>query len=207
MLLSKLFKSKNIEETSEENITGMKIIVGLGNPGSKYAGTRHNTGFSVIYGLSDKYKIQLNKKECKSVTGRGLIGNEKVLLAMPQTYMNLSGEAVRELINYYKEETSDLIIIYDDKDLPVGKLRIKPEGSAGGHNGIKSIISQIGTEKFDRIRVGIGAAEGQMELADHVLGRFTDDERSVIREAVDRAVDAVQVIIDEGVDRAMNKFN
>ena len=114
---------------------------------------------------------------------------------------------MRELINYYKAETSDLIIIYDDKDLPVGKLRIKPEGSAGGHNGIKSIISQIGTEKFDRIRVGIGAVEGQMELADHVLGRFTDDERSVIREAVDRAVDAVQVIIDEGVDRAMNKFN
>ena len=205
MLLNKLFNRN--KETSEEASTGMKIIVGLGNPGTKYAGTRHNTGFSAIYGLSDKYKIELNKNECKSITGRGFIGTEKVILAMPQTYMNLSGEAVQELLHYYKVETSDLIVIYDDKDLPVGKLRIRPEGSAGGHNGIKSIISHIGTEKFDRIRVGIGAAEGQKDLADHVLGRFTADEQPVIREAIGRTVEAVPVIIEDGVDKAMNKFN
>ena len=185
----------------------MKIIVGLGNPGLRYAGSRHNTGFSVVTGISDKFDIPFKKKECKSKTGHGIIAGEKIVLAMPQTYMNLSGEAVQELLHFYKCEPSDLIVIYDDVDLDVGRLRIRKQGSAGGHNGIKSIINCIGTDEFDRVKVGAGHKPEGWDLADYVLGRFPKDELPTMRETVAKAVDACEEIVRTGADKAMNIYN
>ena len=158
----------------------MKIIVGLGNPTKEYAGTRHNVGFSVIYNISDVYNIPVETKKHKALIGKGIIEGEKVILAMPQTYMNLSGESVRELMDYYKCDLSDLIVIYDDISLDVGKLRIRAKGSAGGHNGIKSIISLLGSDKFPRIKIGVGAKPEGWDLADHVLGRFSDEDNKTM---------------------------
>lgn len=185
----------------------MKIIAGLGNPTKQYEGTRHNVGFSVIYRLADKYNIKMNIARHKALIGTGVIAGEKVMLVMPQTYMNLSGEAVGEIMRYYKAEPSDLIITYDDIDLDVGKLRIRAKGSAGGHNGMKSIIAHVGSEEFDRVRVGIGHKPPEFDLADYVLSRFGKDELPLIRDAVDKAADAVEVIIRSGVEAAMNKYN
>lgn len=185
----------------------MKIIVGLGNPGLRYAGTRHNTGFSVIISISDKFKIPVNKNECKAKTGHGIIAGEKVVLAMPQTYMNLSGESVQELLHFYKCTPEDLIVIYDDIDLDVGRIRIRRQGSAGGHNGIKSIINCIFTDVFDRVKVGVGAKPEGWELADHVLSRFPKEELPKFREVVSTAADACEEIVRSGADMAMNKFN
>ena len=185
----------------------MKIIVGLGNPGLKYVGTRHNIGFSVLTGISDKYNIPINKKECKALTGHGVIAGEKVVLAMPQTYMNLSGDAVQELVHFYKCTAEDVIIIYDDTDLDVGRLRIRKQGSAGGHNGMKSIIASLGTEEFDRVKCGIGHRPVDWDLADYVLSRFPKEELPNIREMVERAVDAVTTIVESGADTAMNQYN
>ncbi len=185
----------------------MKIIIGLGNPTKEYQGTRHNVGFSVIYALSDEYDIRVDIKKHKALIGKGIIGGEKVILAMPMTYMNLSGESVRELMDYYKCDSSDIIVIYDDISLDVGKLRIRAKGSAGGHNGIKNIISCIGTQEFARIKVGVGEKPKHMDLADYVLGHFSKDEQPVIRESTKKAADAVAVILAEDVDAAMNKFN
>lgn len=185
----------------------MKIIVGLGNPTREYEGTRHNVGFSVIYAISDKYNIKVDTKKHKALIGKGIIEGEKVILAMPQTYMNLSGESVRELIDYYKCDNEDVIVIYDDISLDVGKLRIRAKGSAGGHNGIKSIISHLGTQEFPRIKVGVGEKPARMDLADYVLGRFSKEEQPLIRESADKASDAVALMLREGISAAMNKFN
>ncbi len=185
----------------------MKIIVGLGNPTDKYAGTRHNVGFSVIYNISDAYGIAVDTKKHKALIGKGIIEGEKVILAMPQTFMNLSGESVRELLDYYKCDETDLIVIYDDISLDVGKLRIRKKGSAGGHNGIKNIIAHLGTQEFARVKVGVGEKPPRMDLADYVLGRFTKEEQPVIREAAELATKAVATIITEGADMAMNRFN
>ena len=185
----------------------MKIIAGLGNPTKQYEGTRHNVGFSVIYRLADKYNIKMNIARHKALIGTGVIAGEKVMLVMPQTYMNLSGEAVGEIMRYYKAESSDLIITYDDIDLDVGKLRIRAKGSAGGHNGMKSIIAHVGSEEFDRVRVGIGHKPPEFDLADYVLSRFGKDELPLIRDAVDKAADAMEVIIRSGVEAAMNMYN
>ena len=185
----------------------MKIIAGLGNPTKEYYGTRHNVGFSVIYNISDNYNISVDTKKHKALIGKGIIEGEKVILAMPQTYMNLSGESIRELLDFYKCSNEDLIVIYDDVSLDVGKLRIRKKGSAGGHNGIKNIIQHLGTDVFTRIKVGVGEKPARMDLADYVLGRFSGEEQPVIREAVDRAREAVSTIIKEGADSAMNKFN
>ena len=185
----------------------MKIIVGLGNPGAKYAGTRHNVGFSVILKLADKYNISLTEKKHKAEFGKGIIEGEKVILAMPQTYMNLSGESVRELMDYYKCDCSDIIVIYDDIDLAVGRLRIREKGSAGGHTGMKNIILHLGSQEFTRIRVGVGQKPKNMDLADYVLSRFGSDEQSVMNEGFDRACEAVAVALAEGTPAAMNRFN
>lgn len=185
----------------------MKIIVGLGNPTREYAGTRHNVGFSVIYNISDAYNIPVETKKHKALIGKGAIEGEKVVLAMPQTYMNLSGESVRELMDFYKCELSDLIVIYDDISLDVGKLRIRAKGSAGGHNGIKNIIAHLGTQEFARIKIGVGEKPAKMDLADYVLGHFSKEEQPVIRESADRAREAVATILTEGIASAMNKFN
>ncbi|MBO4863220.1 MAG: aminoacyl-tRNA hydrolase [Eubacterium sp.] len=185
----------------------MKIIVGLGNPGLKYAGSRHNMGFSAITALSDKHGIKLNKKELKSITGHGFIEGEKVVLAEPQTYMNLSGEAVRALIDFYKCTAEDLIIIYDDADIDVGRIRIRKQGSAGGHNGIKNIIEHLGTDTFDRIKIGIGKRPDEWEMMDYVLSRPAKEDLPTIRDAVNRAADAVSEIIRSDADSAMNLYN
>jgi len=185
----------------------MKVIVGLGNPTREYEGTRHNVGFSAIYALSDIYDISVDTKKHKALIGKGMIAGEKVILAMPQTYMNLSGESVREILDYYKLDNSDLIVIYDDIALDVGKLRIRAKGSAGGHNGIKNIIAHIGTDTFDRIRIGVGEKPKGYDLADYVLGRFGEADRALIREATKDAAGAVELIIKDSIAAAMNRYN
>lgn len=186
----------------------MYIIVGLGNPERKYDGTRHNIGFSALTVLADTYGISMDIKKHKAVCGKGVIEGQKVLLAMPQTYMNLSGESVRELVDYYKiDPEQELIVIYDDINLAPGKLRIRPKGSAGGHNGIKNIIAHLGTQVFPRIRVGVGEKPKGWDLADYVLGRFPGEEEQVIREALEKTTKACCEIITADVTSAMNKYN
>ena len=185
----------------------MKLVAGLGNPGRDYAGTRHNIGFGVIARISDKYNIPLTGKEHKAICGKGMIGGEKVILAQPQTFMNLSGECVRSLVDYYKLESEDIIIAYDDIDLEVGQLRIRSKGSAGGHNGIKNIISHLGTNEFPRVKVGVGGKPEGGDLVRHVLGRFSREDEKVIGEVLDVAVEAVETILSDGGEAAMNRYN
>lgn len=185
----------------------MKVIVGLGNPGTKYAGTRHNVGFSVIVELAERYNIAVNTKKHKALIGKGVYEGEKIILAMPQTYMNLSGESVREIMDFYKCSPEDLIVVYDDIDLAVGKLRIREKGSAGGHNGMKNIIQQIGSQEFVRVRVGIGSKPDKMDLADYVLSRFGGNELEAMRQSCSMACDAVSTVITDGAVTAMNKYN
>lgn len=186
----------------------MFIIAGLGNPERKYDGTKHNIGFSAITALSDAYNIPVNTREHKALCGKGYIEGQKVLLAMPLTYMNLSGESIRELVDYYKiNPEEELIIIYDDINLASGKLRIRAKGSAGGHNGIKNIITHIGSQSFYRIRIGVGEKPEGWDLADYVLSRFNREDEPVIREALQDTVEACKVIMLEDIRTAMNKFN
>ncbi|MCR4777286.1 MAG: aminoacyl-tRNA hydrolase [Lachnospiraceae bacterium] len=186
----------------------MFLIVGLGNPGTKYAGTRHNIGFDTITHLSDEYDIKLNKKEHKAVCGAGFINGNKVILAQPQTFMNLSGESVREFVDFYHlDPESELIVISDDIDLEPGNIRVRPKGSAGGHNGLKNIIAHLGTQNFTRIKIGVGARPTEWDLADHVLARFDKDTEEIIRDAIDRAAKAAVTIMEEGPEAAMNKYN
>ena len=186
----------------------MYIIVGLGNPERRYDGTRHNIGFSAVTALADIYGISMDMKKHRAVCGKGVIDGQKVILAMPQTYMNLSGESVRELVDYYKiDPEEELIVIYDDINLAPGKLRIRPKGSAGGHNGIKNIIAHLGTQVFPRIRIGVGEKPKGWDLADYVLGHFQGDEKKLMEEAYDRAAAAVAEILTDGPDKAMNDFN
>lgn len=195
-----------IQDIEKRGLT-MRIIIGLGNPTDKYQATRHNIGWDAVTRISDDYRIPLNQKKHKAICGFGYIEGEKVILAKPLTYMNLSGESVRELVDFYKVDPEDVIIIYDDISLDVGQLRIRKKGSAGGHNGIKSIISHLGTDEFPRIKVGIGEKPKDWDLADYVLSRFTDKEEVAIREALRDASDACRMIITEGIDAAMNKHN
>ena len=186
----------------------MYVIVGLGNPGRKYENTRHNVGFAVIDKLSKDCDIKVNKSKHSAKIGEGTIEGEKVVLAKPQTYMNLSGMSVRSLMDFYKiDPESELIIISDDIDLPTGNLRIRKSGSAGGHNGLKSIIANVGTQGFTRIRVGVGAKVEGEDLADHVLGHFNKDDAKIIEIAAETAAEAIKTMLTEGVDKAMNKFN
>lgn len=186
----------------------MKIIAGLGNPTKEYEGTRHNIGFSVIDKLADKYNISMNEKKHKAICGKGMIEGEKVILLKPQTYMNLSGESVVDAVNFYKvDPEEDVIIIYDDIDLDVGKLRIRAKGSAGGHNGMKNIIAHLGTQVFPRIRVGVGAKPKDWDLADYVLGRFPKEELPEIEAGRKTACEAVKIIVSQGVEAAMNRIN
>lgn len=186
----------------------MFLIVGLGNPTREYEKTRHNVGFDAIDELIDRENIPQAGIQSKAMIGKGIIGGQKVMLAKPLTYMNLSGEAVRGLVDYYKiDPEEELIVLYDDIDLDPGKLRIRKSGSAGGHNGMKNIIQHLGTQKFCRIRIGIGAKPNGWDLADYVLGRFNTEERKEVDDAIKRACDAVKVILEEDVDAAMNQYN
>lgn len=185
----------------------MVIIAGLGNPTKEYSGTRHNIGFEVIDRLADDCRIDVSMKKHKAICGKGYIGGQKVILCKPQTYMNLSGESIRELADYYKVAPEDIIIIFDDISLEPGQLRIRAKGSAGGHNGIKSIIAHLGTQEFPRVKVGVGEKPKGWDLADYVLSRFGGEDRKVMDEAVKEASSAVMMMITDGVDVAMNKYN
>ncbi|HHU89448.1 MAG TPA: aminoacyl-tRNA hydrolase [Clostridiaceae bacterium] len=185
----------------------MFILAGLGNMGPKYERTRHNVGFDTIDYLAAIYRINSFKSKHKSLIAEGIIQGQKTLLVKPQTYMNNSGEAIRQIIDYYKVPYENLVIIYDDVDLDVGHIRIRAKGSAGTHNGMRSIISHIKTEGFPRIRIGIGKAPERMDLADYVLSRFSDDERKLVNSAVENAAKAAITIICASVEIAMSKYN
>ena len=186
----------------------MYIIAGLGNPTREYDKTRHNAGFSVIDVLADRHNIDVSEKKHKALCGKGMIEGEKVILVKPQTYMNLSGESIREVMDYYKLDPSEeLIVIYDDISLDPGQLRIRLKGSAGGHNGIKNIIAQVGTEQFARIKVGVGEKPQGWDLADHVLGHFSKEERACVEEAIENACTAAAYMAGGEISRAMNEFN
>ncbi len=186
----------------------MYIIAGLGNPGKQYEGTRHNIGFSTIDMMADKYGITMNIKKHKAIYGKGVIDGQKVILVKPQTFMNLSGEALRPIVDYYKTDIKDeLIVIYDDIDLDPGKLRIRAKGSAGGHNGMKNIISNLGTQEFARVRVGVGAKPAGWDLADFVLSRFPKEIKPDIDKAMDDAINACVCIVNQDVITAMNNYN
>ena len=183
----------------------MFLIVGLGNPGKEYEGTRHNIGFAAIDYIADKYKIELNRIKFKGVFGEGLINGKKVILLKPTTYMNLSGESIREVVNFYKISNEEIIVIYDDISLEVGRIRIREKGSHGGHNGIKSIIANLGTDVFPRVKIGVGAPKGN--LVSHVLGKFSDEEVEILRESIKASSDATSIIISNNTKEAMNKLN
>lgn len=186
----------------------MYIIVGLGNPDKQYQGTRHNVGFDVIDTIADKYNITMDIKKHRAFVGKGIIEGQKVILAKPQTYMNLSGESVRSLVDFYKVDPEvEVLIIYDDVSLDVGQLRIRKKGSAGGHNGIKSIISHLGTNVFPRIKVGVGEKPKEYDLADYVLGKFSKAEQELMRDGYKDATDAVALIVQDNMDKAMNDYN
>ena len=186
----------------------MFLIVGLGNPTKQYEKTRHNIGFDVMDALADKYNISISENKHKALCGKGVIEGMKVVLAKPQTYMNLSGESVAELVNYYKlDPESELIVVFDDISLEPGNIRIRKKGSAGGHNGIKNIIAMTGTQNFMRIKVGVGEKPKGWDLADYVLGRFPGEEEPVIREALEKTTKACCEIITADVTSAMNKYN
>ena len=184
------------------------MLVCLGNPGDQYENTRHNVGFMVADQLGERYRLHIQKLKFKALTNVFTISGEKVLVMKPVTYMNLSGEAVRPAADFYKIPPEHIIVISDDTALDVGKLRIRKSGSAGGHNGLKSIIQHLGTDQFPRIRVGVGKKpHPDYDLADWVLGKFQGEDRKAIAAAVERCADAVECYIKEGPDRAMNKFN
>ena len=186
----------------------MFVIVGLGNPGKKYENTRHNAGFIAIDALADKYSIKVENAKHRALCGTGMIEGEKVLLMKPQTFMNLSGEAVIDAINFYKcDATTDLIVIYDDISMEPGRLRLRKKGSAGGHNGIKNIITHLGSEQFLRIKVGVGAKPDGWDLADYVLSHFSSSDRKLVDDSITRAVDATGAIIAENFEKAMNLYN
>ena len=186
----------------------MFIIVGLGNPTKEYENTRHNVGFDVIDAIADKYNISVTERKNRAFCGKGIIEGQKVILAKPQTYMNLSGESVRGLVDYYKvDEETELLIIFDDISLDVGQLRIRKKGSAGGHNGIKSIIQHLGSNVFQRIKVGVGEKPKEYDLADYVLGHFTKAEREIMEDGYKNAIEAVEMIVRGDIDAAMNSFN
>jgi PTH1 family peptidyl-tRNA hydrolase len=183
------------------------IIVGLGNPGKKYEKTRHNVGFYAIDILSAKYGIKVNRLKHKALIGEGDIKGKRVLLVKPQTFMNLSGESINEIAEWYKLPMENIVVIYDDVDLPVGAIRIRPKGSSGTHNGMKSVIYQLRSDEFPRIRIGIGKAPEEWDLADYVLSRFGREEETEIAKSIERAAEAAAMIVQSGVEAAMNRYN
>lgn len=186
----------------------MFVIVGLGNPGREYQNTRHNIGFDVIEALADVAGISVIERKHKAIIGKGVLDGQRVILVKPQTYMNLSGESVRDVIDYYKlDATQDLIVISDDTSLEVGNIRVRKKGSAGGHNGLKNIIAHLGHDTFMRVKMGVGEKPKGYDLADYVLGHFTGDERKVMDEAAKTAIEAIRMMVSSEIDRAMNQFN
>ena len=186
----------------------MYIIAGLGNPTQQYDHTRHNIGFDTITYLADRYHITLNTKKFQAICGTGIIEGQKVLLLKPQTYMNLSGNSIGEAVNFYKlDPATEVIVIYDDIALEPGYIRVRKKGSAGGHNGIKDIIAHLGTQEFQRIRVGVGEKPKDYDLAAYVLGHFAAEDRKKVEEAIAQAADAVELMVQDRTDEAMNLYN
>jgi PTH1 family peptidyl-tRNA hydrolase len=183
----------------------MYIIAGLGNPGRDYEHTRHNVGFRVIDHMASKLNINVNKIKFKGLFGEGYIGSEKVILLKPQTYMNLSGESILDAVQFFKINVENVIVVYDDMNIPLGRMRIRPSGSDGGHNGMKSIIYLLESNNFPRLRVGIGAHRGNM--VGHVIGRFSEDERKIVEDVIDTACDALEEMVKKDVQGAMNQYN
>lgn len=185
----------------------MFLIIGLGNPEKDYGNTRHNMGFNVINKIAQKYNIEINRTKFKALFGSGNINNEKVILLKPQTFMNLSGESVKEAIDFYKLDLENVLIIYDDIDLAPGKIRIKKNGGPGTHNGMKSIVQHLGTENFARLRIGIGKPKDNTDLVEYVIGYVSQEDKELLEDGVNLAVEAVDTIIKENIDSAMNKYN
>lgn len=185
----------------------MKWIVGLGNPGTEYGATRHNIGFMAIDSLADRFGIQVHDRKCKALIGEGRVGTEKVALVKPMTYMNASGEAVRAYMDYYKADIEDVIVLYDDMDTELGKIRLRYQGSAGGHNGIKSILQHLGTRSFNRIRMGISRPEPGRSIVDYVLSTFPKVESEDLKHTIERTCDAVEFALKHPFEQTMAKFN
>ncbi len=185
----------------------MYLIVGLGNPEADYSNTRHNMGFNTINKVAERCNININKKKFDGLYGTGLIENQKVILLKPQTFMNLSGKSIIEFFNFYKLDIENIIIIYDDMDIEKGKVKIRKKGGAGSHNGMKSVISELNTEEFYRVRVGIGTPKYKDDLINYVIGAIPEEEKCILDEGCKKASDAVIEIIKNGIDIAMNKFN
>ena len=185
----------------------MYIIVGLGNPEEDYSGTRHNMGFNTLNIISKEYNIEINKKGYSGIYGTGIIEGEKVLLLKPLTFMNLSGKSVRECIDFYKEGLENLIIIYDDIDIDKGVVKLRKQGGAGTHNGMKSVVESLNSEEFSRVRIGIGMPEEKVDLINYVIGYVPEEEKEILDKGCETAKEAVIEIIKNGIDIAMNKFN
>jgi len=201
-------QEKAVPEPDDTGVTDMKFIIGLGNPGKDYDGTRHNIGFDVIDKLARELNIDINRAKHRAHFGEGFLApGRKIVLIKPQTYMNRSGESVRDILHFYKRTTSDIIVVYDDCDIPLGQVRIRERGSAGTHNGMKSIIYQLETDEFIRIRVGIGEKPPRMDLANFVLSRFGKHEIDSAAQGVEKASEAAISIVREGATTAMNKYN
>ena len=185
----------------------MRLVAGLGNPGQKYLGTRHNLGFEVVKLFSERHGINLNQKRFLSLLGQGRIGGTKVFLLLPQTYMNLSGRAVRQIVDYFDLATRDILIVYDDMDVELGRIKITAQGGAGGHKGMVSIIEHLKTTEFNRIKIGIGRSDPRMSGETFVLSRFRPEEEKIIQHSVESAVDAVELVLGQGLAEAQERFN
>jgi peptidyl-tRNA hydrolase, PTH1 family len=183
----------------------VKLVVGLGNPGRKYAGTRHNIGFEIVDLLAERHRLDWEGAPAEAMMAKWRSGG--ALLVKPLTFMNLSGHAVGDLLRYFKIELADVLVIVDEAQLELGRLRARPNGSAGGHNGLKSLIEQLGTEEFSRLRVGVGRGDSRRDLADHVLATFESNERELVEDAIVRAADASEMFVSEGIGPMMNRFN
>ena len=192
---------------SEEPDRSMKVIVGLGNPGDRYRNTRHNVGFMCVDLLARRWNIDLKERRAKAILGRGRFQEREVVLAKPRTFMNRSGDAISYLVARFGVKPSDIVVIYDEMDLPLGKIRIRPGGSPAGHNGIRSIIGELRTQEFPRVRVGIGHPESQGGQVSHVLNRFQDEEATEISQVIQRVAEAVGCMLEENITIAMNRFN
>lgn len=202
------YSSRKRQKLSEEESKIMYVIAGLGNPDKKYEKTRHNVGFDVIDAMAQKYNVELTEKKHRAICGSGYIAGQKVLLVKPQTYMNLSGESIRAIMDFYKlDPEQELLVVYDDISLEPGRIRVRAKGSAGGHNGIKNIIAHTGTQAFARIKVGVGEKPAGWDLADYVLGHFSKEERAKVEEAFADAIQAAEMILMDDLAGAMNQFN